>query len=68
MKTQLVEQQSVAPTRKVGAQAIGASLATLAAYGVWLKTGHQMPPGVEGAMATMFGLALGYFVKDRANV
>lgn len=68
MKTPLTDQPSAMPTRKVSAQAIGAALATLAAYGVWLKTGHQMPPGVEGALATLLGLALGYFVRDRQNV
>lgn len=63
----LVSQPTSAPTRKSRADVVGGALATIIAYLIYHFHGTQLPPGVEGALATIAGFLLSYLVRDRAN-
>lgn len=65
MRDDLIDQPSRRPTRKVGAQAIGAALATIAVVGVKALWPEFDVTGLEGALAVLIGLIVGYFVRDR---
>lgn len=62
----LVDQDTAAPTRKLSAGVLGASCATLVVAGIGMA-GVEIPPGVEGALATLFAFGAGYLVRDRVN-
>ncbi len=61
----LVDQPSPAPTRKVTAAGLGAAAATLVVWALTAFAGADVPPGVEGALATVLALLAGYVVRER---
>jgi len=68
MKTQLVQQPTVAPTRKVLAVTVIGALFTVL---VWIGRefyGIAVPGEVQGAVHTAIAAIVGYYVKDRANI
>ena len=61
------EQNSAAPTRKITYAAIGGAIASVVMGGVaiaWPDIYTRVPPGFEGAVATLAALGLGYYVKE----
>lgn len=61
----LVDQPTATPTRKVTAATLGAAAATLVVYALTAFAGADVPPGVEGALATLLAMAAGYVVRER---
>ena len=58
---------SAAPTRKVGAGAVGGALAAVAFGMIAIFFPEQyalVPPGMEAGAATLFGALAGYFTPD----
>lgn len=51
---------SRAPVPKVTAATAGAALATVCVIVVATLTGSNVPPGLEGALATVFAFIAGY--------
>ena len=65
MSGQETQRRPLAPTRKVGAGALGGALATVA---VWLMAeigDADVSAGVEGALAVIGGFILSYLVPER---
>lgn len=62
------DQPTKAPTRKIGAVALGGGVASVL-MGVlamfYPEVYERVPAGMEGGIATIAGFALGYFVRDR---
>jgi hypothetical protein len=53
--------------RKVKAGVLGGAIATLFVLTVSWLTGSQAPPGFEGALATVVGGGLAWFVPELAD-
>lgn len=65
---ELVTQRSAAPTRKVGAVALGGGVASVSMGIMAIFAPEQyalVPPGFEGGVATIAAFVLGYMVRDR---
>lgn len=64
-----VNQPTKAPTRKVGAMALGGAAASVS-MGIiaifYPEAYERVPAGFEGGVATFAGFALGYWIRDRA--
>lgn len=58
-------EQDPRPRRKVGANALGGAVAAIVAWGAAAFAGTDVPPGVEGAVATVVGFIVAYFVPER---
>lgn len=56
---------SAAPVAKVAAATAAAALATVVVIVVQAATGADAPPGLEGALATLFGFLAGYLTPAR---
>lgn len=55
---------SAAPVAKVAAATAAAALATVAVIAVQAFTDADAPPGLEGALATIFAFLAGYLVPQ----
>lgn len=64
--TDLVNQNSATPTRKVTAAMIAGAVATILAWGLQEFTGVDVPPGVESAFAVLLTAGAAYWIKERA--
>lgn len=65
----LIKQNTAAPTRKIGAVALGGAFASvsMALLAIFLPEAYdRVPPGLEGGIATLAAFVLGYWVRDRA--
>lgn len=63
-----VSQQTPLPTNKVTAGVVGGALTVVGDWILEATTHVTVPSYVAAAVATLFAFALGYFVKDDANV
>ena len=64
----LVNQPNKQPVRKVGAYALGGSVASIAMGCLAIfypEAFDRVPPGFEGGVATMVGFVLAYFIRER---
>ena len=59
-------QETAVPTAKVTVGALGGSLAAILAWMLAELWQIDMPPGTEGAFATLLAFALAYIVPERA--
>ena len=61
-------QPNSAPTRKITYVALGGALASIVmgvVAVVWPEIHGRIPPGMEGALATVCAFGLGYWIKER---
>lgn len=63
--SELVSQDTVAPSRKVTAALMAGAAATIIAWAAQ-QFGLDVPPGIEAAFATLLAGAAGYLRKERA--
>jgi len=61
----LAPETAMHASRSNQANLVGGALATISCYVFFVYTGNQPPPGIEGALATVFGYLLALIVKDR---
>ncbi len=58
------DQPTSAPTRKVSAATLGGAAAAIGAWLIQLGFGIDVPPGVEGGIATLAAFGFGYIVRE----
>lgn len=65
--TELVSQESYAPTRKVTAAVVAGAAGTVIAWLLQQFAGVDVPPGVESAFGVLLAGAAAYLAKERAR-
>jgi hypothetical protein len=64
--TNLVNQPTLEPTRKVAAGALGGAAATIVVVVVQMAFNVVFPVGFEAAVAVVFGFLAAYVTKEKA--
>jgi hypothetical protein len=63
----LVDQPSAVPTRKVAYATTAGAIGALMAWAIQQFGGITLPPGIEGALVVLIAGGIGYATRDRPN-